>query len=180
MKRLGAAITVALAMVGTTAMRADAADSRLSGAEHFQVLTVQQGPGRLVADGIFNAVGIVHDHTNIDPVAGTYDNVANMQFADGTLNFLGAGSTAITFLGPACTGIATIDGHFTVRDGTGRYEGVSGSGTLKGYVFLVFTPVPPSSCSTAPVAVLAVALADGTLTNLKSSPSLLTAHIPLQ
>ena len=173
--RLGIIIAVAIAIIGATSASASATvvragantGDRQAGMEHFQVLTVQDQPGQLFAEGLWTAKGIVHDDPKIDVEHGTYTNIAKMEYADGKLTFNSAGLTTLTFLGPACTGLATIDGHFKTQDGTGRYENVHGTGTIKGYVLLVFTPVPPSSCSTTPALVLAVAYADGYLQGLK-------------
>jgi hypothetical protein len=145
---------VGLLMVGFAASAGAASNS-----ERWTIITVNAGPGRVVAQGPINAVGTVHDNFILFP-DGTFTNTAVQTFPDGVITLASHGTQQFEFHPAACEGGGTISGQFNVMSGTGRYAGLTGSGTIGGRITVV-NQRTSSGCSQAPLTFVAAGFASG-------------------
>jgi hypothetical protein len=127
--------------------------------ERWTIITVNAGPGKAVAQGPINAIGSVHDNFILFP-NGTFTNTAVQTYPDGVITLMSSGSQQFAFHPVACEGDGTIAGVFHVVSGTGRYAGLSGSGTISGRI-TVIDGHTGGQCSAAPLTFVALGVADG-------------------
>jgi hypothetical protein len=98
--------------------------ARSARTERFHVAsTVPSGPGTIIITGVVNAGGTEHPGRAIDDAT----------FAGGSFRIdHSTGQPSASFDTRTCVGTISQTGPFTVRDGTGRFAGLAGSGS---YVF---------------------------------------------
>jgi len=153
---MGAAIGMLL-VVGNARPAAAATNQ-----ERWTIVTVNAGPGKVVAQGPINAIGSVHDNFVLFP-DGTFTNTAVQTYPDGVITLASAGSQQFVFHPASCEGGGTISGVFHVVSGTGRYAGLSGSGTISGRITVV-SGRANGQCSTGPpLTFVAIGFAEGTV-----------------
>ena len=127
--------------------------------ERWTIITVNAGPGRVVAQGPINTVGTVHDNFILFP-DGTFTNTAVQTYPDGVITLASHGTQQFAFHPAACEGEGNISGEFNVVSGTGRYAGLTGSGTIGGRITVVEMHTP-TGCSQAPLTFVAAGFAVG-------------------
>jgi hypothetical protein len=124
----GAVVTVA-AIAVSGAMTASAAPTgapaAVSGTEHFQMMTTTGtgSTGSVIASGVFTAPAVDHEHSN---------NTSTFTFANGTILIKHSNGTGTQHFDPQ-TCLMTINRHGTYQlaSGTGKYAGITGSGTYQ-------------------------------------------------
>jgi len=114
------AAAVSLAVTGLTA--ASAHTSGVSRTEHFQSLAASAAATPVViARGVFTDHGVSHPGPKVDTFV----------LQKGSFQLAHKVTSAIQHFNPVtCQGQATVKGTYTISHGTGRYTGISGSGTL--------------------------------------------------
>jgi hypothetical protein len=121
MKRVLLGSLVGLA--GLVVAPAIASASPTSGTEHFQLTAVNDQPGAIVARGVFTASGIDYPKSNRD-LAVFSDGAFTIHHPGGTNNFsVNQRTCLVTF---------TFTGSYTINNGYGRFQGITGSGTYSG------------------------------------------------
>lgn len=151
---LGALVAMTLA-VGNVGVA-----SAASNHERWTIITVNAGPGRVVAQGAINAIGSVHDNFVLFP-DGTFTNTAVQTYPDGVITLASAGSQQFVYHPASCEGAGTIAGVFHVVSGTGRYAGLEGSGTISGRITVVNGRTGGQCSSGPPLTFVAAGFADG-------------------
>ena len=125
-KILASAITAAatVALVGGAGLAAASTHTGVSGTEHFQLMSTSatSPTSSIIASGVFTAPGVDHSGNKVDTV----------DFPGGTLQIAHSNGTGTQHLDPK-TCLMTISQHGTykLQNGTGKYAGVSGSGTYQ-------------------------------------------------
>ena len=124
----GAVATVAAIAVSgvmTASAAPTSAHVTVSGTEHFQMMTTSGtgSTGSVIASGVFTAAGVDHEHSN---------NTSTFTFSNGTINIKHSSGTGTQHFDPK-TCLLTVNFHGTYKlvSGTGKYAGISGSGTYK-------------------------------------------------
>jgi hypothetical protein len=118
-----AAITVSGVMTASAAPTG--AHVAVSGTEHFQMMTTSGtgSTGSVIASGVFTAPAVDHEHSN---------NTSTFTFANGTINIKHSSGTGTQRFDPkTCLMTVNIHGTYKLVSGTGKYAGISGSGTYK-------------------------------------------------
>jgi hypothetical protein len=139
MRRLLACAVVALA--GFVVAPAVASASPTSGIEHFQLTAVNNNPGAILARGVFTASGVDYARHNTDLAV----------FSDGAFSIHHPGGTVSITVNPkTCLATFTFSGAYTINDGFGRYQGITGSGTYLGHSIGVVPRNPDGTCSHRP------------------------------
>ena len=129
-----------LLMAGAVLMTGVASASPTSGVEHFQITTVNDNPGGVLARGVFTASGTDY------PKTGHTDLFV---FADGAFTVHHPGGSESFSLNPqTCLVKITLSGSYSVKGGVGRYQGITGSGTYTGTVTGVLPRNPNGTCDT--------------------------------
>jgi len=117
----GALVAAAsLAVTGLTA--ASAHTSAVSGTEHFQSLAASPTATPVViARGVFTDFGVSHPGPRVDTFV----------LQKGSFQLAHKVTSAIQHFNPVtCLGQVILKGTYTINHGTGKYTGISGSGTL--------------------------------------------------
>jgi hypothetical protein len=117
-------LLVASLVVGVLlAFPAFASASPSTGTEHFKIVNVNNQPGSIFARGLFNAGGTDYSKTNRDLFV----------FPDGAFTAVHPSSeqTVLSQSGnpKTCAFTVVITGPYTLSNGYGAYQGISGSGT---------------------------------------------------
>jgi len=139
---------VSLAVIGLTA--ASAHTSAVSGTEHFQSLAASATATPVViAHGVFTDHGVNHPGAKVDTFV----------LQKGRFQLAHKVTSTIHHFNPAtCLEQLTLKGTYTVSHGTGKYTGISGSGTLV-FSLLAILPRVSGKCSmTRPPVALQVIL----------------------
>jgi hypothetical protein len=129
---IGAAWTVstvaAIAMSG--AMTASAAPTgaraAVSGTEHFQMMTTTGtgSTGSVIASGVFTAPAVDHEHQAT--------NTSTFTFSNGTILIKHSSGTGTQHFDPkTCLLTVNMHGTYKLVSGTGKYAGITGSGTYQ-------------------------------------------------
>ncbi len=116
-------LVTALVVAVLTVSPALASASPSSGIEHFKIVTVNNQPGAVFAHGVFNAGGTDYSRTNRDLFV----------FPNGafTARHPSSQSTVVSQSSNpnTCAFTIVITGPYTLTNGYGAYQGISGSGT---------------------------------------------------
>lgn len=138
MKR-GFVVSALLTLAAVVVLPGIASASPTSGTEHFQIETVNNNPGGVLARGVFTASGTDYQkHGNSDLFV----------FSDGAFTVRHPHGTGTFTVNPkTCLLKGVFTGAYTINGGVGRYEGISGSGTYKGVETAVFPRNPNGTCN---------------------------------
>jgi hypothetical protein len=110
-------------LAGLVVAPAIASASPTSGTEHFQLTAVNAQPGAILARGVFAASGIDYSKDNRDLAV----------FSDGAFTIHHPGGAFHSSLNKkTCLVTFTFTGSYTINNGYGRFQGISGSGTYSG------------------------------------------------
>jgi hypothetical protein len=125
-----------------------------SGTEHFEIVyTSQNGPGPVIATGVFSAGGTEYQGRNIDEAV----------FPDGgfSIDHRG-GQVTFSFNPKTCVGKLTGNGlPYTIFRGFGAYTGIHGSGTATLRGSFVTGRNPNGTCNHTTVTAITVIHASG-------------------
>jgi hypothetical protein len=127
-KMIISAVTAAAAaaVMGGTGLAAASTHTAVSGTEHFQMMTTSGtgSTGSVIASGVFTAPAVDHEHEAT--------NTATFTFSNGTITLKHSNGTGTQHFDPT-TCLLTINQHGTYKllSGTGKYAGISGSGTYQ-------------------------------------------------
>jgi hypothetical protein len=119
-----AAITVSGVMTASAAPTG--AHVAVSGTEHFQMMTTSAtaSTSSVIASGVFTAPGVDHEHQAT--------NTATFTFSNGTINLKHSNGTGTQHFNPkTCLMTINLHGTYKLVSGTGKYAGISGSGTYQ-------------------------------------------------
>lgn len=134
------ALFAALLFAGLLAAQSVASATPGSGTEHFQLTEVNNDPLFMLATGVFTASGIEYTKST-----GT-SNLA--VFSNGTFVVHVPGGTSTTNINPrTCLETVRFSGSYTINDGFGAFEGITGSGTYLGHTTGVVPRNPNGTCS---------------------------------
>jgi hypothetical protein len=127
------AVTAAILLPGI------AGASAISGSENIQITQVNNQPGAVFAQGVFNAGGTDYKKTNQTDL---------FVFSDGafTVHHVTTSSPPPTFDPTTCMVTATQAGTFSLKGGVGAFKGVSGSGTFSASFMAAFPRKPNGAC----------------------------------
>jgi hypothetical protein len=121
MRRLLLMTALVVAMLSASPALASATPSR--GIEHFKIVAVNDQPGSIIARGVFTAGGTDYSRNNKDLFV----------FPGGafTAHHPSSEQTVVTqqFNPNTCAFKVVITGPYTLNNGYGAYQGISGSGT---------------------------------------------------
>ncbi len=101
-----------------------AGSSPTSGTETFQITQVNNQPGAVFAQGVFDAGGTNYPKTNTTDLF-VFSNGAFLVHHPFT-------SQSGTFNANTCKFTFSFTGNFSLKGGVGAYKGISGSGTFSG------------------------------------------------
>lgn len=119
------AAAAAAVVVGGTGLAMASTHTAVSGAENFQMMTTSvSGSPSVIASGLFTQAGVDHEDQQ--------NNTATFVFSNGTVKVKHSAGTGQQSLNPK-TCLLTINFHGTYKlvGGTGKYAGITGSGTYK-------------------------------------------------
>lgn len=139
----GALVAAAsLAVTGLTAVSAN--PSAVPGTEHFQVMVTPAGATpEVIAHGVFTDYGVVHPGARVDTFV----------LQQGSFRFAHNVTSTIHHFNPVtCLDQLSQTGTYTVSHGTGKYTGISGSGSFR-FNVLAIGPRASGKCSTTAPAV---------------------------
>jgi len=120
------AVVTAAAIAVSGVMTASAARGTVSGTEHFQMMTTSGtgSTGNVIASGVFTAPAVDHEHEAT--------NTSTFTFSNGTINIKHSSGTGTQHFDPrTCLVTVNLHGTYKLLSGTGRYAGISGSGTYQ-------------------------------------------------
>jgi hypothetical protein len=116
-------VAASLVVGALMAFPAFASASASSGTEHFKIVNVNNQPGSIFARGVFSAGGTDYSRSNRDLFV----------FPDGAFTAVHPSSEQTVVSQSAnpktCAFTAVITGPYTLNNGYGAYQGISGSGT---------------------------------------------------
>jgi hypothetical protein len=156
-RRFFVALIVGLSgLLGWTAV---ATASPSSGTEHVRIVkTSVNGPGSIIARGLFNAGGTDYP--------GNHTDLAS--FDDGAFLIHHHGPSTGTLNPKTCALKLTGSGKFTINRGYGAYSGLTGSGTYTFKAIGTFPRNPNGTCDTSgsvqPTSFVQIVVASGSLT----------------
>jgi hypothetical protein len=145
----GALVAAAsLAVTGLTA--ASAHTSGVSGTERFQSMAASATATPVViARGVFTDYGVSHPGPKVDTFV----------LQKGSFQLAHKVTSAIQNFNPVtCLGRASLTGTYTVGHGTGKYTGISGSGTFRFSTLFIEARVSGKCTTTKPPVALQVIL----------------------
>jgi hypothetical protein len=119
-----ATAAAAAAVIGGAGLAAASTHTGVSGTEHFQLMTTSatSPTSSLIASGVFTAPGVDHQGNKVDTV----------DFPGGSLKIAHSNGTGTQHFDPkTCLMTITRHGTYKLLDGTGKYAGISGSGTYQ-------------------------------------------------
>jgi hypothetical protein len=157
MKILGSGL---LAVTGAILLPGIAGASATSGTENIQITQVNNQPGAVFAQGVFNAGGTDYKKTNRTDL---------FVFSDGafTVHHAATSSPPPNVDPTTCTITATEVGTFSVKGGVGAFKGISGSGTYNASFMAAFPRNANGACdlkrNARPTASVSQISASGTL-----------------
>lgn len=130
-----------LAVTGAVLLPGIASASATSGTENFQGTQVNNQPGVVFAQGVFNVGGTDYKKTNSTDL---------FVFSDGafTVHHVTTSSPPPNINLTTCMLTATEAGTFSLRGGVGAFKGVSGSGTFSASFMAAFPRNPNGACDT--------------------------------
>jgi len=139
---------VSLAVTGLTA--ASAHTSGVSGTERFQSMAASPAATPVViARGVFTDFGVSHPGPKVDTFV----------LQKGSFQLAHKVTSAIQHFNPkTCLGQATLKGTYTISHGTGKYTGISGSGTLLFSTLFIEARASGTCTTTTPPVALQVIL----------------------
>jgi hypothetical protein len=119
-----AAVITLTAVVSGAGLAAASTRSAASGTEHFQLMTTSatSNTSSLIASGAFTDYGVDHAGSKVDTVTLQQ---GSFQIAHS------AGTGSRQFNPTTCLFQLNLKGTYSVGHGTGRYTGISGSGTYQ-------------------------------------------------
>lgn len=125
-KILASAVTAAAAVtvIGGAGLAAASTHTGVSGTEHLQLMTTSatSPTSSIIASGVFTAPGVDHSGNKVDTVA----------FPGGSLQIVHSNGTGSQHFDPTtCLMTVTRHGTYKLQGGTGKYAGISGSGTYQ-------------------------------------------------
>jgi hypothetical protein len=131
-------LTGLLAIAGLIVTPAFAGAGANSGTETFQITQVNNGPGAVLAQGVFTASGINY------PKTGSTDLFV---FPDGAFSVHHPITSSTPTVNPTtCLFVESFSGSFTIKGGVGTYKGIAGSGTFSGTYTGVLPQNPNGTC----------------------------------
>jgi hypothetical protein len=114
------AVAVVVGLSGLLGWTAVATASPSSGTEHVRIVTTTlNGPGSIIARGVFNAGGTDYP--------GNHTDLAS--FSNGAFSIHHHGPSTGTVNPNTCTLKLSGSGNFSIKHGFGAYSGLTGSGT---------------------------------------------------
>src|SRR5438552_408711 len=127
-KSIASALTAAAAAVavGGTGLAMASTHTAVSGAENFQMMTTSGtgGTASVIASGLFTQAGTDHENPKT--------NTATFTFSNGTVTVKHSpGKGTQSFNPKTCLLTINFHGTYTLASGTGKYAGITGSGTYK-------------------------------------------------
>ena len=157
MRLLAASALGVLALLAGFSGTATAEDTN----QHWVVTARPGEPSYVVTKGVLDASGTVVDVFTLNP-DGTFDNLAEQVFPDGSLFYHGAGTFEFTLNPRTCHGTGRAVGPFQITGGTGAYAGASGEGVAVIRVTSIFDRTE-TGCSQQPARTYVLARASGRL-----------------
>src|SRR5437764_4725693 len=97
----------------------------VTGTENFQVMSTSATSSKLplIASGVFTAPGVDHEGAH---------NIAKFVFSNGSITVRHSAGTGTRSFNPkTCLDTLNLHGTYQVLSGTGKYAGITGSGTYK-------------------------------------------------
>lgn len=114
----------AAAVVSSAGLAAASTHAAVTGTEHFQLMTTSatSSTSSVIAYGVFTAPGADHAGSKVDTV----------DFPGGTVQIAHSQGTGTQHFNPkTCLFQLNLKGTYTLKNGTGKYAGISGSGTYQ-------------------------------------------------
>jgi len=121
-----ATAAAAAAVIGGAGLAAASTHTGVGGTEHFQMMTTTGtgSTGSVIASGVFTAPAVDHEHQAT--------NTSTFTFANGTINIKHSTGTGTQHFDPkTCLLTISLHGTYKLLSGTGKYAGISGSGTYQ-------------------------------------------------
>lgn len=130
-------IAVVVALSGLLVWSSTATATASSGAEHVRIVNTSfNGPGSIIARGVFNAGGTDYPANHTDLAS----------FSNGVFSIHHRGTTKGTVNPNTCALKLTGSGKFTLNHGYGAYTGLTGSGTYTFKAIGTFPRNPNGTC----------------------------------
>ena len=121
-----AIVAAATAVIGGAGLATASTHAAVRGTEHFQMMTTSGtgSTGSVIASGVFTAPAVDHEHQAT--------NTSTFTFSNGTINIKHSSGTGTQHFDPkTCLLTVNLHGTYKLLSGTGKYAGISGSGTYQ-------------------------------------------------
>jgi hypothetical protein len=130
-------VAVVVALSGLVGWSTAASASPSSGTEHFRIVNTSfNGPGSIIAQGLFNAGGTDYPASHADLAS----------FSDGAFSIHHHGTSTASVNPKTCELKLTGTGTFTLNHGFGAYSHLTGSGTYTFKAIGTFPRNPNGTC----------------------------------